>query len=64
MSSKNHVLQIAIPGERKNGRVVGRVYTGIAKGKVYPYRSAKRGGASLMALTPRRVVGRTGEVID
>lgn len=35
---------------------LGRVYTGINKGKVYPYASTKRGGGAALKAVPKRRV--------
>lgn len=38
--------QIAAKGEKAKAIHIGRVYTGVARGKTYPYAGQKRGGAA------------------
>lgn len=64
----NQGVQVAVAGYRAEGKqvkanpgataiAIGRVYTGVARGKTYPYASVKRGGEDPAALKPvtRRV---------
>lgn len=48
--------QVAAKGDKAKPVFIGRVYTGVARGKKYPYAGAKRGGPDLM-LGPRKTVG-------
>ena len=50
--------QVAAKGEKVKGVHVGRVYTGVPRGKTYPYAGKKRGGPDLV-LAPRKVIGVT-----
>jgi hypothetical protein len=65
IKSRNIKLDIVNSGERmkahKNATPtnVGIVLTGVNRGKVYPYRSTKRGGTPPAKLAPRIMVGRT-----
>jgi hypothetical protein len=48
-------------GDRKpKGIFVGRVYTGVGRGKKYPYRSIKRGG---LAQTPVGLIARAVKAV-
>jgi hypothetical protein len=53
--------QVAAKGESAKAIHIGRVYTGVSRGKTYPYAGKKRGGAPLddtaFGLAPRKIVG-------
>jgi|ERR1017187_7299845 hypothetical protein len=42
---------------------VGRVYTGVARSKVYPVRGAKRGGLRMEALAPVGLMARAAKAV-
>ena len=48
--------QVAAKGDTAKPVFIGRAYTGIPRGKQYPYAGQKRGGAPFK-LAPRRTVG-------
>jgi hypothetical protein len=62
IKSRNITLAVVKNGERKQAHKnattthVGLVLTGVNRGKLYPYRSVKRGGPDVR-LTKRTVVG-------
>lgn len=49
--------QIAAKGDKAKPVFIGRAYTGVPRGKAYPYAGKKRGGADALALAPRKTVG-------
>ena len=53
--------QVAAKGETAKAIHIGRVYTGVPRGKTYPYASVKRGGPEPEGFTvaPRKTVGVT-----
>jgi hypothetical protein len=70
----NKGVAVQVAGYRAEGKqvkaadgtaiAIGRVYTGVPRGKTYPYASVKRGGADPAALVPqikgRKTVAVTG----
>lgn len=47
------------PNAKATAIFVGRQYTGVPRGKTYPYAGQKRGGAGVLLPTPRKVVAVT-----
>lgn len=54
--------QVTAKGENAKAVHIGRIYTGVPRGKTYPYAGAKRGGLTTygenkLTLASRKVVG-------
>jgi hypothetical protein len=52
-------VQIAAKGDKAKPVFIGRVYTGVPRGKTYPYEGPYKKSDVQMTLTPRKTVGVT-----